>query len=190
MKIDTIRHIALTKLAQSPAGGQNDYTTRANAAVKDVIPFIKKHEKFVPKAYRKQLGVKDGKPVWDKWTLGYGQTTINGRDVREGDTITEPEAAKFVTQRVRENAAKLYKQNPWTQHLSQGALSALYDTAYNAGPAVFSTTKSPNLNYEMNSADMDWDSILKRELPTYASAGGVRLKGLVNRRNDAIQKWF
>ena len=187
---NNLRLIALTKLAQSPAGGQNDYITRANAAVKDVIPFIKKHEKFVPKAYRKQLGVKVGKPVWDKWTLGYGQTTINGRDVREGDTITEPEAAKFVAQRVRENAAKLYKQNPWTQHLSQGALSALYDTAYNAGPAVFSTTKSPNLNYEMNSADMDWDSILKRELPTYASAGGVRLKGLVNRRNDAIQKWF
>ena len=179
-----LKRIALEKMAD------DDYATRANAAVKAVIPFIKKHEKFMPNAYRKMIGMKDGKPVYDKWTIGYGQTTFNGRAVREGDTITEPEAAKFVAKRVRENAARLYRQIPWTRHLSQGALSAAYDTAYNAGPNVFSSVKSPNLNYEMSSADTDWDRILKRELPTYVRAGGVRLKGLERRRADAIRTFM
>lgn len=181
---EELKKIALDTIAD------DDYISRANLAVKDVIPFIKSHEKFVPKAYRKQIGMKNGKPVYDKWTIGYGQTTMNGRAVQEGDTITEPEASKFVERRVRENAARLHRQNPWVRNLSQGGLSAMYDTAYNAGPAVFSSKKSPNLNYEMEVADADWDSILKRELPTYASAGGIKLKGLVNRRNDAINTWL
>jgi len=141
---------------------------------------VKEHEGFRDKAYRDSVG---------KWTIGYGQTEIDGRPVREDDTIDEAAAAAFVAERMRENAVALHRQNPWTRNLSQGALSALYDVAYNLGAGALSEKMSPNLNYEAGSADMDWDSIVWRELPTYASAGGKRVQGLVNRRNDAIRKW-
>ena len=168
---------------QAASGGASDveaYVKRINAAVTDVIPFIKEHEGFRAQAYKDSVG---------KWTVGYGQTEINGRPVEEGDTISEEDASAFVAQRARENAVALYKQNPWMRNLSQGALSALYDVAYNLGASALSGRRSPTLNYDMESADMDWDSIVWRELPTYVKAGGKTLNGLVNRRNDAIRKW-
>ena len=109
--------------------------------------------------------------------------------MREGDTITEKAASAFVERRARENAVALYRQNPWMSNLSQGALSALYDVAYNLGAKALGERRSPMLNRDMQSADADWDSIVWRELPTYVKAGGRTLKGLVNRRNDAIRKW-
>ena len=168
---------------QAASGGVSDveaYVKRINAAVTDVIPFIKEHEGFRAQAYKDSVG---------KWTVGYGQTEINGRPVEEGDTISEEDASAFVAQRARENAVALYKQNPWMRNLAQGALSALYDVAYNLGASALSGRRSPTLNYDMESADMDWDSIVWRELPTYVKAGGKTLNGLVNRRNDAIRKW-
>ena len=156
------------------------YVNRINAAVTDAIPFIKEHEGFRERAYQDSVG---------KWTVGYGQTEIDGRPVREGDTITEKDASAFVERRARENAVALYRQNPWMSNLSQGALSALYDVAYNLGAKALGERRSPTLNYDMQSADTDWDSIVWRELPTYVKAGGRTLEGLVNRRNDAIRKW-
>lgn len=168
---------------QAASGGESDveaYVKRINAAVTDAIPFIKEHEGFRERAYRDSVG---------KWTVGYGQTEIDGRPVREGDTITEKDASAFVERRARENAVALYRQNPWMSNLSQGALSALYDVAYNLGAKALGERRSPTLNYDMQSADTDWDSIVWRELPTYVKAGGRTLEGLVNRRNDAIRKW-
>ena len=168
---------------QAAFGGASDveaYVNRINAAVTDAIPFIKEHEGFRERAYQDSVG---------KWTVGYGQTEIDGRPVREGDTITEKDASAFVERRARENAVALYRQNPWMSNLSQGALSALYDVAYNLGAKALGERRSPTLNRDMQSADTDWDSIVWRELPTYVKAGGRTLKGLVNRRNDAIRKW-
>lgn len=166
----------------APAWSDTDdaYAARVEAAMKDAIPFIKEHEGFRAKAYKDPTG---------KWTVGYGQTEINGRPVREGDTISERDASAFVESRARSNAALLHKQNPWMRNLSPGAMSALFDVAYNLGVGALDTKRSPTLNSEMEGADMDFDAILWHELPTYASAGGKRLKGLENRRNDAIKKW-
>ena len=161
-------------------GGPDAYVKRVNAAIADVVPFIKEHAGFRGTAYRDAVG---------KWTIGYGQTEIDGRPVKEGDTITEKDASAFVERRARENAALLYRQNPWTENLSQGALSALYDVAYNLGAKALGATRSPRLNSEMENADMDYDSVVWRELPTYTYAGGKELKGLVNRRNDALKRW-
>lgn len=160
--------------------GPDAYVKRVNAAIADAVPFIKEHEGFRGTAYRDAVG---------KWTIGYGQTEIDGRPVKEGDTITEKDASAFVERRARENAALLHRQNPWTANLSQGALSALYDVAYNLGAKALGASRSPRLNSEMESADMDYDSVVWRELPTYTYAGGKELKGLVNRRNDALRKW-
>lgn len=158
-------------------------------AIAEAIPFIKAdgHEGFREGAYQDVTG---------KWTIGYGQTTIvdpktkKVRAVRKGDKITEEDASAFVEKQVRENAARLHREHPeWAGNLSKGALAALYDVAYNMGAGVLSRGKSPNLNSELDNADMDYDAIVWRELPTYVHAGGKVVQGLVNRRNDAIEKW-
>lgn len=163
-------------------GGDTGWDPYRNAesAVKLVIPFIKKHEAFREKAYFDPVG---------KWTVGYGQTETNGRPVQAGDTIAEPDAAKFVERRVRSNAAALYKDRTWSRNVGPNALAALYDIAYNAGVAALSPKKSPGLNAEMEAADMDFDSIVWNQVPTHRSAGGMVLQGLVNRRADAVKEW-
>lgn len=158
-------------------------------AIAEVIPFLKDktHEDFKGKAYQDQTG---------RWTIGYGQTEIRDkktgkmRAVKDGDEIGRADADAFVEWKVRENAAKLHRQHPgWAENLSKGALAALYDVAYNMGVGELSAKQSPNLNRELDSADMDHDSIVWRELPSYVYAGGKVSPGLVARRNDAISKW-
>jgi len=166
--------------AKGGESGEDDYIRRVNAAVNDAVPFVKEHEGFREKAYKDHVGV---------WTVGYGQTEIDGRPVREGDTISEKNASVFLVNRMRENAAVMARQNPWTRNLSRGALSALYDVAYNLGVGALSERRSPNLNRDMNAASANHDDIVWRELPTYVNAGGRRSRGLVNRRNDAILTW-
>lgn len=185
-----------TPVASSPVNTEvsdDEYVNRVNAAIDSVVPFIQKHEAFVPKAYRKMLRRDEkGNPVYDKWTIGYGQTEINGRPVAEGDTITEAEALKFLKKRVRHNAALMCTQNPWTRKLTSDQLAPLYDVAYNMGVGTLADRKgaSPRLNKAMREATSGFSDILRRELPTYKFFQGKQLQGLINRRNDAIAKWL
>lgn len=151
----------------------------AQRAIADVVPFIKEHEGFRAKAYKCAAG---------HWTVGYGQTEINGRAVKPGDTIDEPVAAKWFERRVRDNAVHMYRNYKWSRDLSAGALAAAYDVAYNLGVAALGERKSPTLTKDMKTAK-DKDPIIWRELGTYVNVGGKPLKGLVNRRNDAEKAW-
>lgn len=165
------------------------YFERLLAAIGSATDFIKQHEGFKEEAY------------WDKfgkvWTVGYGQTQIvdpttgEMRPVKEGDRVTEEDAAKFVDQRVRSIAADIHKKHkPWRNRLSANALAALYDVAYNAGVGVLSASNSPNLNRRLNDlTNANGDSIVWDELPTYKKSGGRVIQGLVNRRADALQTW-
>lgn len=164
------------------AGESDELVDRINSAVAQAIPFIKEHEGFREKAYKDSVG---------KWTIGYGQTEIDGRPVREGDVIDEKAASKFVERRVRHNAAELYSTASWTNSASANALSALYDVAYNAGLGALSEKKSPTLNRTGKAASGTdaVDAAIWAQIPTYVSAGGKRLQGLVNRRQHAIDKW-
>ena len=185
----------MKRVRQDAKGGNADemggdaMVSKVNRAIAKVVPFLKEegHEGFRPAAYQDSVG---------KWTVGYGQTEIMDpktgriRPVAKGDTISEKDASAFVEQRVRANAAALHREHPgWSENLSDGALAALYDVAYNMGTGALSAKRSPNLNSELDSADMDHDSIVWRELPSYSKAGGKTLPGLLKRRNDAIARW-
>jgi GH24 family phage-related lysozyme (muramidase) len=163
------------------AGGDAD-PDRFHHAINEVIPFIKKHEGFRENAYQDSVG---------KWTIGYGQTEIDGRPVREGDVIDEATASKFVEQRVRDNAIRMHKEMPWTDKASKAGLAAMYDLAYNMGLKALGSAKSPALNREGMAAvdSLAADAAIMKQVPTYVKAGGKRLKGLVNRRNDALETW-
>lgn len=162
-------------------------------AVAAVIPFIKDHEKFAARAYRTKLGVdkKTGAPIYDKWTLGYGQTEIDGRPVRPGDVIDEPSASRYVEQKVRQVADELHRSARWLGGASAKATAAMYDLAYNMGPGALSAVKSPILHRTASAAKTtrDVDAAIWAQVPTYVRAGGLVLQGLVNRRNDSLELW-
>lgn len=155
---------------------------RHAAAMDAVVPFIKAHEGFRPEAYLDPVG---------KWTIGYGQTEIGGRPVMQGDTIDEETATEFVRQRVRRNADAIYRNMEWTRNASSGALAALYDLAYNGGVGMIGPVRSPTLN-RMGAEALTRDAVdeaVWSQLPTYVSAGGRRMRGLVKRRSDAISQF-
>ena len=192
---------ALTKIAQSkpvaqpvsqpvarPAANAQSpdlVAQRAEQAMKLVAPFIEKHEGFRQKAYWDKIG--------KKWTVGHGHTFIRDaktgklRAVTKGDTMDAAASSALVRDRLRSNAASMYKDLQWTRTLSPGALAALYDIAYNAGPGVLSAAKSPSLNRKMNAPGADREAVAWSEVPTYKKSGGKVVKGLVNRRADAVK---
>lgn len=181
---------ALTKIAQSkpvaqPAASPDLVAQRAEQAMKLVAPFIEKHEGFRQNAYWDKIG--------KKWTVGHGHTFIPDpktgklRAVVKGDTIDANASSSLVRNRLRQNASKMYKDLQWTRSLSPGALAALYDVAYNAGTGTLSAAKSPSLNRRMNAPGADRDAIAFEEVPTYKKSGGKVVKGLLNRRMDAVK---
>jgi GH24 family phage-related lysozyme (muramidase) len=178
---------ALEKLAQTTHTVQDldGIANRANEAIRLVAPFIKKHEGFSQNAYWDKAG--------KKYTLGHGHTFIPDsntgklRAVTKDDTMDDTASSALLMERLRSNAASMYRNLPWTHSLSPGALAALYDIAYNAGPGVFSAANSPRLTSMMNAPGADRDAIVFVEVPTYRKAGGKVRKGLVNRRADVLK---
>lgn len=175
------RFSAIVKIASE----QDDIAGRANEAVRLVAPFIEKHEGYRQNAYWDKIG--------KKWTVGHGHTfmpdpkTGKLRAVTKGDTMDAATSSALVKERLRRNAASMYRDLQWTRSLSPGALAALYDIAYNAGPGVLSAAKSPSLNRRMNAPGADRDAVAFAEVPTYKKSGGKVVKGLVNRRSDALK---
>ena len=175
---------ALEKLAQT-AKDSDDIVNRVNEAIRLVVPFIKEHEGYRHNAYWDKIG--------KKWTVGHGHTFIPDpktgklRAVVKGDTIDAKASSALVRNRLRQNASKMYKDLQWTRSLSPGALAALYDVAYNSGTGTLSAAKSPSLNRRMNAPGADRDAIAFEEVPTYKKSGGKVVKGLLNRRMDAVK---
>jgi len=76
----------------------NELRAALGQTARTAADFIKQFEGFEPKA----------KPdVGGKQTLGYGQTTRNGRAIVEGDTTTQAEAYQWLVDRVESDQAKL-----------------------------------------------------------------------------------
>jgi GH24 family phage-related lysozyme (muramidase) len=165
----------------------DELVSRINGAVNAAAPKIMGWESFVPKAYWDDIG--------KVWTVGHGLTRIpdaatgKPRAVREGDSISEEKSRQLVLKMIRENAVKMNKNYPWFKRLGQNTMSAALDTAYNAGWGVFSKSNSPKLNRKMSTPGADPDSVYWGEHDTYASSGGKRHKGLVNRRIAARKAW-
>jgi lysozyme len=125
------------------------------------------------KAYRDQAGV---------WTIGFGSTynIDENRPVREGDTITEATALRWlktITANLQADIKKLVKVP-----VTQNQLDSLTSLAYNIGPTAFSeSTLLKMLNAgkpKMVVADqfMRWVFVKK-----------VMNQGLVNRRQKEME---
>ncbi|QKS24610.1 lysozyme [Vreelandella titanicae] len=131
------------------------------------IAFIKKHEGFSTTAYKDSAGI---------YTIGYGSIQIFGRAVRHDDVITEHQA---INQMIIDLETFEHAVNEYVYvYLTQKQYTALVSFTYNVGSHAFKTS---TLLKKLNQSDYQ---AAADELLKWVNAGGERIQGLVNRRND------
>jgi len=137
------------------------------------ISLIKEFEGCRLKAYQDSVGV---------WTIGYGWTQpVDGRKIGPGMVIDQA-----TTERLLKCGLVQYEQgvNQLVKVIiTQGQFDALVSFAYNLGLRSLSTS---TLLRKLNAGDKQGAA---DEFGKWVNAGGVRLNGLVKRR-EAERKLF
>jgi len=153
----------------------------ARSVSAETLALVKQWEGFRANAYP-DPGSRDGTP----WTIGYGQTTINGRAVRKGDTISEPEAARLLVARLADTAGKVEQlvKVPLTDN-QFGALVAFADNI-GMGSRTKVGFSSSTLLRKLNKGDYD---AVPTELAKWKYNDGQVMQGLVNRRAAEAGLW-
>lgn len=118
-------------------------------------------------------------------TIGYGSTYYeNGQRVKLNDpTITEERAKLLFKNTIvtYEKAVESFTRDD----ISQNQFNALVSFSYNLGTqALKNSTLLKKVNANPN------DATIKNEFAKWVNAGGKKLQGLVNRRNDEIKMYF
>ncbi|CAI2002408.1 Phage-related lysozyme (muraminidase) [Serratia ficaria] len=130
------------------------------------ISLIKEFEGCRLKAYQDSVGV---------WTIGYGWTQpVDGRKIGQGMVIDQATAERLLKcglVQYEQGVNQLVKVI-----ITQGQFDALVSFAYNLGLRSLSTS---TLLRKLNSGDKQGAA---DEFGKWVNAGGVRLNGLVKRR--------
>lgn len=134
------------------------------------IELIKKFEDFRSEAYKCPAGV---------WTIGYGHTG----GVKPGDRVTETEAEGFLRKDVEssEKIVLTLVKKP----INQNQFDALVSFVYNTGSGNFAGS---TLLRKINSNPQDEG--IKKEFQKWVYAKGVKLPGLVSRREKESNLYF
>jgi len=115
-----------------------------------------------------------GKP-----TIGYGHA---GPDVKLGQTITQQQADKLLTQDLQRFADGIHRLLPGSQHWGGNQQAALISWAFNVGlGAVEGSTLRKRLI-----AKEPGIIVVPQELPKWNKAGGKPLEGLTRRRDAEV----
>lgn len=96
----------------------------------NAIDLIKRFEGSVKNSRGEHVAYQDQAGIW---TIGYGNTTINGKPVKKGDVISEETAVKLLTDYVKKMEADLLKSLGYVPAPNQ--LAAILSMAYNIGTA-------------------------------------------------------
>lgn len=142
---------------------------------KQTLDLIKKWEGFRDKAYLCPAR---------KWTIGYGFTTVNGKPVKQGDTMTREVADKLLIRKAEEFQAGVLSlvKVPVTPN----QLSALVSFAFNCGldidaDAIAEGLGDSTLLKKLNAKDYNGAAA---EFPKWNKVNGVAVAGLTNRRKE------
>jgi lysozyme len=101
------------------------------------LKFIQHEEGFVGHAYL------DKKAKPNVWTIGYGETQLDSRPVREGDLMTIEQAAMRLRQRCDQHFGASVRATLGAQacsELKQHQFDALVSLAYNIGTGGFANS--------------------------------------------------
>lgn len=147
----------------------------------DFVAFSKQWEGFRSSAYP-DPGSRDGTP----WTIGYGQTVINGVPVKKGDTITEARADALLKQRHETLARRVLDvvKVPLSPYQLATLVSFADNVGWGGGTKIgFSTS---TLLKKLNQGDYN---AVPGELAKWKYNDGKVMQGLVNRRAAEAGLW-
>ena len=145
-------------------------TTSTTWTPVSTIDLLKWAEWFRDKAYQDVAG---------NWTIGYGFTSVNGKPVKAGDTITQQEADAQLA-----NKAQQYTKfaNLVKVPLSDAQKSALTSFEYNLWSGIWTKSKwwAQEVINKINAGDFAgaWE-----EMKKFVNAWGKFYQWLLNRRN-------
>ena len=133
----------------------------------ELADFVSKFEGYSDKSYQDSAGY---------WTLGFGSTfnPTTKVKVKKGDTITKPEALKWLNQELAQ--VEDYVKRVVKVSLTANQLNALVSFAYNVG--IGNLQRSTLLRL-LNSGDYKGAA---DQFTLWNKAGGQVLKGLTKRR--------
>jgi GH24 family phage-related lysozyme (muramidase) len=145
------------------------------------LQMIRNFEGFVDHAYP------DPASGAEPWTIGYGFTTINGRPVQPGQTITRAEADGELQRQAEVCATHLAGTIPYWQQMNTNQRCALLDFAWNLGSDFY----GDDSNFSSITRDLknhDWAQV-PQTLLLYCDPGTSVEAGLLRRRQAEAQLW-
>ncbi len=141
-----------------------------------MVETIKRNESLQTTAYIAPEGFdKDGNRNGRGLTVGYGHLIKAGDGIKEGDTITEEQAAAFLQSDLTSFESNV-KSALGTTQSSQQEFDALVDMSYGLGS--ISKTTTPRLIQAIGKQDYE---AMGNELRTDRATNGIVLPGLQNR---------
>jgi GH24 family phage-related lysozyme (muramidase) len=158
----------LWRAAGSPASAGPD------AWLAPALKIIREFEGCHLSAYRCPAGV---------WTIGWGSTTINGKAVREGDTITQAQADEQLTADAQRFHGAIVRAIPMAATLRPEQQAALVSWTYNVGVGAM---QDSTLRRRLLAGDNP-NTVAGEELPRWDKADGKPLAGLTRRRAAEVR---
>ena len=107
---------------------------KLNQAPEGVVELIKAEEGFRENAYLDQAGVP---------TIGFGFTTLNGKPVQIGDTISREQAERELETQIQNHSSFKNKLNT---SLTEDQMAALASFEFNLGPAIWDQSGKEIIN--------------------------------------------
>jgi GH24 family phage-related lysozyme (muramidase)/uncharacterized protein YcbK (DUF882 family) len=158
----------LWRAAGSPAAAGPD------AWLAPALKIIREFEGCHLGAYRCPAGV---------WTIGWGSTTINGKVVREGDTITQSQADEQLAADAQRFHGAIVRAIPMAATLRPEQQAALTSWTYNVGVGAM---QDSTLRRRLLAGDNP-NTVAREELPRWDKADGKPLAGLTRRRAAEVR---
>lgn len=161
------------------------YKTWSNSESSEGMPWVPLAEKIIKEfeGCRLVAYLCKGKT----WTIGWGSTQIDGRAVREGDTISQDQADEMHRRDLFKSSEHLFHLIPLSKGWKPNQIAAIASFVHNIGPGSASA-KPPVPGLETSTLRKrilngeDLNTVVREELPRWNQADGKVSEGLKKRR--------
>lgn len=120
------------------------------------------------------------------WTIGWGNTTLDGRPVRQGDKITQAKADQMLAETANTFVKHLQKIPYWDQ-MTADQQGALLSFAWNLGASFYGSPDFKTISSRLK--NKEWDKV-PEALMLYHSPGSAFSEGLKRRRKAEGALWL
>ena len=176
--------LAAEVAAATPANSRINPPAVANRdaapAYEPALQLIAEFEGFVDHAYPDPAS--GGEP----WTIGYGFTSIDGRPVQPGDTLSRAEADAQLLSGVNACARHLANRVPYWSAMANDQRCALISFAWNLGEDFYGGAGFDTISRRLR--EKDWAAV-PEALLLYCDPGSSVQAGLLRRRQAETDLW-